>query len=176
MQTEDNFLVAQFGRAVGLKGELKLNLHTDFPEQFKVGRVLSTNRGPLTIQNYNPKRNLIKIVGIDTPEDAKRITNAKVFSSKEETLKYCNLKKGQYFWFDLIGCSIVEDSEVLGVVSEIQRLPQGDYFLINTDEKLIQSGMAKSFLLPYLPHFVKNVDIEQKIITVSSAKDILEAS
>jgi 16S rRNA processing protein RimM len=176
MQSKDNFLVAQFGRAVGLKGELKLNLHTDFPEQFKVGRVLSTNRGPLTIQNYNPKRNLIKIVGIDTPEDAKRITNAKVFSSKEETLKYCNLKKGQYFWFDLIGCSIVEDSEVLGVVSEIQRLPQGDYFLINTDEKLIQSGMAKSFLLPYLPHFVKNVDIEQKIITVSSAKDILEAS
>jgi 16S rRNA processing protein RimM len=176
MQTEDNFLVAQFGRAVGLKGELKLNLHTDFPEQFKVGRVLSTNRGPLTIQNYNPKRNLIKIEGIDTPEDAKRITNAKVFSSKEETLKYCNLKKGQYFWFDLIGCSIVEDSEVLGVVSEIQRLPQGDYFSINTDEKLIQSGMAKSFLLPYLPHFVKNVYIEQKIITVSSAKDILEAS
>ncbi|HGZ70054.1 MAG TPA: ribosome maturation factor RimM, partial [Nitratifractor sp.] len=62
MQSKDNFLVAQFGRAVGLKGELKLNLHTDFPEQFKVGRVLSTNRGPLTIQNYNPKRNLIKIV------------------------------------------------------------------------------------------------------------------
>lgn len=176
MQTEDNFLVAQFGRAVGLKGELKLNLHTDFPEQFKVGRVLSTNRGPLTIQNYNPKRNLIKIEGIDTPEDAKRITNAKVFSSKEETLKYCNLKKDQYFWFDLIGCSIIEDSEVLGVVSEIQRLPQGDYFLINTDEKLIHGGMAKSFLLPYLPHFVKSVDIEQKIITVSSAKDILEAS
>ena len=176
MEREESFLIGQFGRTVGLKGDLKLNLFTDFPEQFKVGRRLTTNRGELTIEHYNPKRNTIKIEGFDTPEDAKKLTNAKIFSTKEETKKYCTLKEGQYFWFDLIGCSIIEDGQLLGDVKEIQRLPQGDYFIITSDSKLVESGLAKSFMLPYIPHFVKEVDIGNKSIYVTGAKDILEAS
>ncbi len=176
MDKNSTFLIAQFGKTVGLKGELKLNLHTDFPEQFKTGRILKTQRGNLEIQNYNPKRGLIKIVGYDTPEDAKTLTNAKIYSTKEETKQYCKLEKDQYFWFDLIGCNIVEDGEILGEVKEISRLPQGDYFIIVTDKNLINKGYAKSFMLPYLPNFVKNVDIENKTIKAVGAKDILEAS
>jgi len=173
---KDSFLVAQFGRTVGLKGELKLNLHTDFPEQFIAGRVLETQRGNLEIESYNPKRGLIKIVGYDTPEDAKALTNTKIYSSENETRKYCQLKEGEYFWFDLIGSKIIEDDEVLGAIKDIQRLPQGDYFLVDTDIKLIEQNCAKSFLLPYLPHFIKSVNIETKKIIVVGAKDILEAS
>ena len=176
MAREESFLVGQFGRAVGLKGDLKLNLFTDFPEQFRVGRKLQTNRGEVTIEDYNPKRNTIKLTGVDTPEDAKRYTNAKIFSTREETKQYCRLKEGQYFWFDLIGCSVVEEGESLGVVKEIQRLPQGDYFLIDSDKSLVESGLAKSFLLPYIPHFIQEVAIDAKTITVCGAKDILEAS
>ncbi len=176
MEKEESFLIGQFGRAVGLRGDLKLNLFTDFPEQFKVGRKLQTNRGEVTIERYNQKRNTIKLEGIDTPEDAKRFTNAKIFSTKEETKQYCTLKEGQYFWFDLIGCNIVEEGESLGVVKEIQRLPQGDYFLIESDTSLVESGLAKSFLLPYIPQFIQEVDVEAKTIAVCGAKDILEAS
>ena len=176
MHKNREFLVAQFGKTVGLKGELKLNLHTDFPEQFKIGRVLKTKRGELEIERYNPKRGLIKIVGYDNPEDAKILTNTLIYSSEDETREFCKLDKGQYFWFDLIGCSILEEGETLGIVKEITRLPQGDYFLIETDNKIQESGLAKSFLLPYLPNFVKNVDIESKTIEVYGAKDILEAS
>jgi len=170
------FLVAQFGRAVGLKGELKLNLHTDFPEQFKKGRVLNTQRGLLEIQSYNSKRGLVKIVGIDTPEDAKKLTNAKIYSSEEETREYCTLSKGQYFWFDLIGCKILEDKENLGVVKDIVRMPTSDYFEIDTSKELQDNGFAKSFLLPYIPNFILAVDIDSKTIQVIGAKDILEAS
>jgi len=176
MQKEESFLVAQFGRTVGLKGDLKLNLLTDFPEQFINGRVITTNRGQLTIEHYNPKRNIIKIVGYNSLEDAKRLTNAKIFSSKEETKQYCNLKEGQFFWHDLIGATIVENKETLGVIKEIQRLPQSDYLLINTNKKLIDAGLAKSFLIPYIPNFIKKVDINSKIVETSNAKDILEAS
>ena len=170
------FLVAQFGRAVGLKGELKLNLHTDFPEQFKKNRVLDTERGSLEIESYNPKRGLVKIVGIDTPEDAKKLTNAKIYSSEDETREYCKLDEGQYFWFDLIGCKVVEDGIELGLIKDISRMPTSDYFEIITSKELVERGFAKSFLLPYLPNFIKNVDIESKTIETIGAKDILEAS
>lgn len=176
MQKEEMFLVGQFGKTVGLKGDLKLNLHTDFPQQFKIGRELSTSRGVVKIENYNPTRNLIKIEGFDTPEDARRLTNTKIYSSESETREFCTLKEGQYFWFDLIGSSVVENSETLGVIKDIQRLPQGDYLLITTDSKLVALDFAKSFLLPYLPVFVQAVDISNKTVTTVNAKDILEAS
>ncbi len=171
-----NFLVAQFGKTVGLKGDLKLHLHTDFPEQFKIGRVFDTLRGKLKIENYNPKRGLIKIVGYNNPEDSKLLTNVKLFSSEDETREYCKLDSGQYFWFDLIGSLIKEANDELGLIKDIQRLPQGDYFLINTSKELIDKGYSKSFLLPYLPNFVTSVDIEKKVIIAIGAKDILEAS
>ena len=176
MSSKYSFLVAQLGRTVGLKGELKLNLHTDFPEQFTKGRVLSTDRGDLEIENYNPKRGLIKLVGIDNPEDAKRYVNTKIYSSEDETREYCNLEDGQYFWFDLIDSKIVEDGEVLGIVKDIQRLPQGDYMLITTEKNLKEAGFAKSFLIPYIPQFVQSVDVDSKTITTQNSKDILEAS
>ncbi len=173
---KNSFLVAQFGKTVGLKGELKLNLHTDFPEQFVKNRTLITDRGEFVIENYNPKRGLIKIAGYDTPEDAKRLTNTKIYSSEEETREYCKLKEGEYFWFDLIGSSVLENGEVLGIVKEIQRLPQGDYLLVNTDKKLVENGYAKTFLIPYIKQFVKEVNVDKKEIEVSGSKDILEAS
>jgi len=173
---KSGFLVAQFGKTFGLKGELKLNLHTDFPEQFVKGRILTTDRGNLEIEYYNHKRGLIKIVGINSPEEAKKLTNSKIYSNEEETRKYCQLKEGEYFWFDLISCKIVENNEILGSVKEIQRLPQGDYLLIETDSKLIKEGFSKNFLIPYIPHFVKSIDIDNKKILVENSKDILEAS
>ncbi|NPA50162.1 MAG: ribosome maturation factor RimM, partial [Epsilonproteobacteria bacterium] len=48
---KDKILVAQIGRSVGLKGYLKLNIFSDFPEQFKKNRVLDTTRGPLEIED-----------------------------------------------------------------------------------------------------------------------------
>ncbi len=175
-KNSNNFLVAQFGKTVGLKGELKLHLHTDFPEQFKAGRVFKTQRGDLEIERYNSKRGLIKIVGYDNPEDAKLLTNIKLYSNEDETREFCKLEENQYFWFDLIGCKVLENSEVLGVVKDIQRLPQGDYFLINTSESLKNSGLSKSFLVPYISNFITEVNIEEKTILANGAKDILEAS
>ena len=169
-------IVAQFGRAVGLKGEIKLHLQTDFPEQFVKGRKITTDRGIQEIEYYNPKRGLIKLLGINTPEDAKKITNAKIYASEEESKEYCKLEEGQYFWFEIIDCKVIENNEVLGVVKDISRLPSSDYLEVVTDEALIKQGFAKSFLIPYLPNFIKSVSVEEKKIEVSGAKDILEAS
>jgi len=47
------FFIAQVGKTYGLHGDLKLHLHTDFPEQFKVGYLFQTSFGPLEILRYN---------------------------------------------------------------------------------------------------------------------------
>ncbi len=176
MRDKKKIIVAQFGRVVGLKGEMKLHLQTDFPEQFVKGRKITTDRGVQEIEYYNPKRGLIKLLGINTPEDAKKMTNAKIYASEEESKEYCKLEEGQYFWFEIIDSKVIENEKKLGIVKDVVRLPANDYLEVITDEALVKEGFAKTFLIPYLPNFIKNVDIENKTIEVSGAQDILEAS
>jgi len=45
MNKDDKLEIAKIGKAVGLAGEVKLHLHTDFIEQFKEGANFFLNDG-----------------------------------------------------------------------------------------------------------------------------------
>ncbi len=175
MQFESLF-IAQIGRAVGLHGDLKLNLHTDFPEQFKTGAVFASNRGDLTIETYDPVRELVRFVGYTSRESAKKLTNAKLYSTPEKTRAEVTLSEGEHFWFEIIGCAVVENGVTLGVVEEIDRLIDADYLSIRTDKKMVENGCPKSFLVPYIPRYIRHVDTDAQTIEVVDAHAILEAS
>jgi len=173
----DKIYIAKLGKTVGLKGQQKLIIDTDFPEQFKKNTKLTTDKNQeLTIETYNNTSNVVKFIGIDTIEDAKKLTNRQLFVSDEDTRNNCKLNDKQFFWFDMINCNVYENDELLGKVSDIQRMPLSDYLMIETNPDLIKEGFATSFLLPYIETYVINVDIELKSIFVKEAKDILEAS
>ena len=94
----------------------------------------------------------------------------------EETRANCKLEDGEFFWFDLVGCAVVEDGKILGEVVDIDRINAFNYLKVQTDESLIKDGFAKTFLFPHNLPFVLDTDIDKKIITTSGAMDILEAS
>jgi 16S rRNA processing protein RimM len=169
-------LIAQVGRTIGLWGDLKFHLHTDFPEQFKVGNTYKTNRGDLTIADINFTRGIIKFKGYESIDSAKKLTNVKIFADEAQTRENCDLKEGQHFWFDIIGCTVKQGDEVLGEVTDIQRMADTDYLVIKTDEALAEEDFSKSFLLPYIDRYVLTVGLEEKIVYTKDAKDILEAS
>jgi 16S rRNA processing protein RimM len=174
--SKDNALIAQIGRTIGLWGDLKFHLHTDFPEQFQIGNTYKSNRGDLSIADINHKRGTIRFVGYESIDSAKKLTNVKIFADEIQTRENCDLKKGQYFWFDIIGCDVKQENEILGKVTDIQRMGDTDYLAIKTDKSLVDVGMTKSFLLPYIERYVTDADIEAKIVYTKDAKDILEAS
>ena len=170
------FFIAQIGRTVGLWGDLKFHLHTDFPEQFKAGATFQSSRGTLTIADVNPKRGTVRFQGYESIDDAKKLTNVKLYADEAQTKANCDLEEGQHFWFDIIGCQVEESGEVLGVVSEIQRLADVDYLVIKTDTHLVEAGLPKAFLLPYIERYIIQADTDAKRIEVKDAKDVLEAS
>jgi len=174
--SQEQFYIAQIGRTIGLWGDLKLNLHTDFPEQFSIGSSFKTDRGELTISDINLKRGIIRFIGHECIDSAKKLTNAKIYSDLESTKNNCNLEDGQHFWFDIVDCKVEEDGKLLGIVKDIQRMADTDYLSIETEKSLVEAGMTKNFLLPYIERYVLKADIESKIIYVADAKDILEAS
>ena len=173
----DRIYIAKLGKTVGLKGQQKLIIDTDFPEQFKKNTKLITDKKQeLIIETYNATSNVVKFIGIDSIDDAKKLTNRQLFVSSEDTRDNCRLDDKQFFWFDMISCTITENDEIIGKISDIQRMPLSDYLMIETDSALIEKGFSDSFLLPYVDNYIINVDIDKKIVTVKNAKDILEAS
>ena len=174
--SQKQFFIAQIGRTIGLWGDLKLHLHTDFPEQFKVGHTYKSNRGNLTISDINFKRGTIRFQGYESIDAAKKLTNTKIFSDMEQTKANCDLQEGEHFWFEIIGCTVKQDDEILGVIEDIQRMLDTDYLSIKTDATLVESGMPKQFLLPYIERYVLKADVEAKVVYTQDAKDILEAS
>jgi len=177
-QSKEQLLhIATIGKTVGIHGDMKFHDKSDFPEQFFNGATFFTNlKKEITLNDVNLERGIIKIAGINTIEDAKKYTNAKLCTTREETRKNCHLEDGEYFWFDLEDCEVYEDEKLLGKVDDIERIAVTNYLNIITDEKLVQSGSAKKFLVPFSQPFKVSVDIDKKIITLKGAMDILEAS
>ena len=178
LKRSNNLLhIATIGKVVGLKGDMKLHIQSDFPEQFKKGVSFPVDENEtLTISEVNHERGLVKFVGYTSPQDAKKLTNKKLYTTIERTRKECRLNEGEYFWFDIEGCVVVEDGKVLGIVEEIDRIAETNYLNVITDEILLKEGYSKSFLIPFKKPFKVDIDIKEKVIRVNGAIDILEAS
>ncbi|MGB6327592.1 MAG: ribosome maturation factor RimM [Halarcobacter sp.] len=174
----DKIYVAKLGKAVGLKGHLRLIIDSDFPGQFKKDAIFITNKNiELKVQEYNTSRELIKFENYDSVDIAKKLTNQQLFASQEETKQNCQLEEDQYFWFDVINCNIIEEGKLLGKIIEIHRYPLDDYFEVQTDESLVKEGLPNVFLVPYvMDKYIKNVDIENKTIETNNCFEILENS
>jgi len=170
--------VAKLGKAVGLKGHLRLFIDSDFPEQFKKGSTFLTNKNfQLTILEYLKDRDLVSFEGFSDIESAKKLTNTELYTTIEQTKEFCKLKDNEFFWFDLISCEVYEDNLKLGVVSDVHRFPLNDYLEVKTDSQLVEKGLPKIFLIPHIfETFIQRVDIENKKIFAINAFDILENS
>lgn len=175
---KDKIYVAKLGKAVGLKGQLRLIMDTDFPTQFKKDAIFTTNKNiQLKVVEFNAQRELIKFDGFNDMDAAKRLTNQELYSSYEDTKEQCELDENEFFWFDIVGCKVIENGQELGVVSEIHRYPLDDYLEINTAQNLVDEKFSKTFLVPYnMENYIVNVDIEKKTIETKNSFEILENS
>jgi 16S rRNA processing protein RimM len=169
--------IATIGKTVGIKGDMKFHIKCDFPEQFKKNSIFLINqKDKITLSDVDLDKALVKINGLQNPEDCKKFTNAKIYTTYEQTRKDCQLEDDENFWFDIEDCKVYENNTLLGVVYEVERLTINDYLSITTDEKLVNKGLPKSFLIPYVSPFKVSINVEKKIIIVNGALDILEAS
>lgn len=169
--------VALLGKSVGLKGFLKLHNRGDFPKQFKKNvKFIDKDGNELVVKSYNSANSSILFYGFEDIELAKTLVNRVIYTTKEETRKNCRLKKDEFFYFDILGCQILENDQVLGVIEDIEDTGANHLFYINTDESLVESGSAKNFYIPYIDIYIQKVDIENKIIYTKDAIKILENS
>ena len=164
-------VVGRFGRPRGVAGEIYINPLTDNPERFR-------NNEPLWIETAEGWKELAvssvtdisgrlvaKLNGINSPEEARLLTNEYLYVRSEALDK---LPEGHYYHFDLIGCRVVDMAGVeLGRVTDIEELPGHDLLAI-------QSAEGKRYSLPLVKRFLKVIDIEKKLIVVDPPEGIFD--
>ncbi len=177
MMNSDKLQIATIGKVVGLWGELKLHLQSDFEEQFQSGsQFVLTNGNSVEIESYNPSKSLVKFLGFNVREDAQKLTNQKLFTTIEATREQCSLEEGQFYWFDVVGSSIYDEGRFLGIVDEIERIGTVDYLIIKTAEDLVEKEYPTKFYIPYIDQYIKLFDSENKKIETEGGLLLLEAS
>ena len=147
-------------RPHGVKGEIIMDLHTDFPERMKKGRKLLIGEGhkPMTLTNVRPHQTglLVKFKDIDTPEDAGLFRNQWVYVLTQDV----PLPEGQHYKHELLGLKIEdENGNLLGELVEILETGANDVYVVRNDA-------GKETLLPNIPSVILDLDIDRGCLRV----------
>lgn len=157
------FELGQIVNTFGIKGMVKVKPFTDNIEQFEeLEKIYIKNKSgkkEYQIQEvkFHKQMVLIKFEGIDNPEDAELLRNSYVLINRKDAKP---LEEGTYYIVDLLGSEVYTDENILlGKVEDIFNTGSNDIYVVKDE-------LGKQILLPGIPDVIKQVDIENKKITV----------
>jgi len=163
--------IAKAVKTHGLSGEIVAQILTDFPERFGyTEKVFSVSpKGQiqrLEIESFWFQKNrvVLKFVGIDSIEEAKKLVGCEICIHESEVVE---LEEDEFFDWQLIGC-IVEtiQGEKIGEVTEVMHGV--------ASEILVVQGPKKDHLIPFVNAICPEVDIEKKIIKIDPPEGLLD--
>lgn len=145
--------IGQVVNTHGLKGDVKIKSDSDFKaSRFAVGSVIYIEEVPYTISKFQPHKgfDLLHFKGIDTIEAALALKNVMLYAPLEEA----DLNENEYHVSQLIGLTVLEGSEVIGVVKEILHYPAQSILVVGDHR------------IPFVDAFIKEVSLNDKTIHV----------
>src|SRR5574341_480670 len=159
---EPVYLVVGFlRRPHGVRGEIIMDLHTDFPERMKSGRKLWIGEEHKLLRLTSARKHqsgmLIKFKGIETPEDAAAYRNQWVYVKATEVPP---LPEDQIYQHELFGFDVVDESgNPLGELVEIIETGANDVYVVRDDS-------GKEILLPAIPSVILDLDPARRLMRV----------
>jgi len=166
-----NYLeIGQIVNIFGIKGMLKVKPFTDdinrFDELKKIYIKTKNNKEEYEIEQVKYHKNmvLIKLKGIETPEQANLLRDSYLIIDREDAKP---LEENTYYIVDLIGLQVYTDEgNLLGILEDIFNTGSNDIYVVKDE-------LGKQILLPAIREVIKEVDIENKKIIVHLIKGLV---
>jgi 16S rRNA processing protein RimM len=171
---DDLVLVGEFGRAHGLKGEVRLKSHTGDPQAIADYRPLIASDGrSISLKNVRPAPGgapdlLIAIVdGVTTREASEALNRVQLYVERDKLSPPD--EDDEFLLADLIGLSVQNEAgEIIGTVVDVPNYGGGDLLEIAPAQK----GLTA--FLPFTKAFVPTVDLAGKRIVAVPPDDLFE--
>jgi 16S rRNA processing protein RimM len=162
--------VARIARAHGLRGEVILNLETDFPdERFQPGNRLLTQRGGridalvVTSSRLQKGRAVVGFEGVGTMTEAEALAGLELRIPADQLAP---LPDGVYFHHDLVGCRV---ETVAGeVIGEVRKVDGSGV----TSLLVVQTPVGEE-LIPLVDEMCREIDPRAKRIVIAPPDGLL---
>ncbi len=158
----------------GLRGEVKVEPYTDFPERFDAGNVMLVGEQlqEMEIESSRPHKThiLVKLKEVRSREDAELLRNQWILIEEEEA---AGLEEDHFWVHEILGLSVLtEDGRKLGEVIDVLHTGANDVYVV----KLVPAiNGQKELLIPAIADVVKNVDLEQEQMVIALLPGMLES-
>lgn len=154
-------LVGRLRRPHGLRGELLMEVRTEFPERLERGRTLYIGQEYRPFRLRSVRQNadslLVAFQDIRDPEQAAALRNQWVYIRTDEVPP---LSDGEFYHHQIVGLQVIDEAGVsLGVVKEILETGSNDVLIVHPE-------LGQDILLPFIDEVILDVDLQQGIINV----------
>jgi 16S rRNA processing protein RimM len=167
------FNVGKIVNTHGIKGEVRVISKTDFAEErYKKGNKLfifmNENEDPIevTVKAHRVHKSF-DLLTFDEYDNINQVEKFKGALIKIPENQLSKLDEGEYYFHEIIGCKVItENGEEIGIVKEILTPGANDVWVVKRKK-------GQDVLIPYIEEVVKNVDVEEKIITIHLMEGLL---
>jgi len=171
MNWDDMAVVGRIARAHGIRGQVIVNLETDFPEtRFRPGAELFTKRDGvvnavrLTTVRFQRDRPVIGIEGVTTMSEAEALAGCDLRVPADQLAA---LPAGMFYRHDLVGCRVeTHDGKPVGTVSGVEGTLAGS--------RLVIDGARGEILVPLATDICTTIDVDGKRIVIEPPEGLLE--
>lgn len=167
----DMAVVGRIARAHGNRGQVIVNLETDFPrERFRPGAELFIERAShvqaltLTSVRFQNGRPVLGIGGVDSMDDAEQLAGAELRVPVEWL---AGLPEGTFYRHDLVGCGVETlAGEIVGVVRDVEGTMGGSRLVVDTPRGEV--------LVPLASEICTTIDPARKRIVIDPPEGLLD--
>jgi 16S rRNA processing protein RimM len=168
MDKPTRLIIGRVLKPFGVRGELKIEILTEFPERFASLRqvFLGDDAKSFAVEaaRLHSGAALIKLAGIDTPEDAAKLREQLVYVAHADAVK---LPENQVYLYQLIGLRVqTRDGKVLGAITDVLDTRANDVYIVNDG--------TREILLPAIPDVVKEINLERGEMIVELIDGLVE--
>lgn len=162
MPGEPAFLaVGKLRRSHGVRGEILMEVFTDFPERLIPGVTLylDSDRDPLRLIKCRPHNQglLMSFEGYTTPEQISQYRNQILYVKADDRPP---LADGEYYHHQLIGLQVTSEAGLpIGAVVEILETGASDVLVVRPEAGI-------EVLIPFVDEFIQDVDLAKSEIIV----------
>ncbi len=171
----DARLIGIIGKAYGLKGEVAIELLTDYPNTITGGISFFFDESCIekaeieSLRNIRSKGNrnfiIVKFKGIDDRSQAEELKGRHIFRSVESAPE---LKENQYWIDDIIGCRVyTEEGSFVGTVSDVEKSSSNDILEVKLGKEWLGIKGAENgiFYIPVIKDYIDMVDpVNKKVV------------
>lgn len=156
-------LLGRFGRAHGVKGEVRLQSFTADPLDIACYSPLTSSDGTrvFKLTSVKPTKDMLiaRVAGIDGREAAEALSGTELYAPREKLP--VATEDDEFLMADLVGCeAVLADGSVFGLIIDVPNYGAGDLL----DTKPTKGG--PSVLLPFTKACVPMVDIAQRRVVI----------